>query len=594
MTPAWFSQPVPPLGAIKAEGIKNQLGRPDLDPLTVLVREAAQNSWDALDRDAGSSVRFALALETMSGARTAAWRNLLGARVPPSSSLSLSACLAEPQLDILFVGDRGTGGLGGPTRADATDERRHDYVSFVLNVGDEQDVDHGGGTYGFGKAVFYLGSRASTVLVHSRCRDVDGHPQTRLVGCALGRVFVADGRSFTGRHWFGEAVGEEFFEPIVGKEADDYAARLGFPQFERDELGTTVAVIAPHLHDRSPDEVCQRMSDVILWHLWPKMMPSADGAPSMTFEVSRDGRDFPIPDPRSHPVIREFADALRSLEERGELITYGSRAEPVGHLSLNTPLRPLPTLDDVAEEAGFGENVHHCCLLRVPELVVEYRRGPLPMDERAWYAGVFKALPEVDDIFALSEPPTHDGWVPTNLERRDKSIVQTTLRKIDEAMKRHAAPVVVPSENVDHIGGLAAASRKLGSLLNPSTGFGAGPVRSGKPSGGRKSRLRMVGDPHWIEHEGRFVLAQLFDVDAIRTVTAEALLKVRLWGGGASSEWDVQPTLIGWRRPDGEVRPAGRLAVEQPQSGRWAALIEAPPDTVVSVRVREAKEQVDA
>ena len=40
--PRWFAQPVPPLGAITSEGIKNPLGRPAFDRLTVLVREAAQ------------------------------------------------------------------------------------------------------------------------------------------------------------------------------------------------------------------------------------------------------------------------------------------------------------------------------------------------------------------------------------------------------------------------------------------------------------------------------------------------------------------------------------------------------------------------
>ena len=33
MTPTWVSQRVPPMGAIKAEAIKNQLGRPTLDRL---------------------------------------------------------------------------------------------------------------------------------------------------------------------------------------------------------------------------------------------------------------------------------------------------------------------------------------------------------------------------------------------------------------------------------------------------------------------------------------------------------------------------------------------------------------------------------
>jgi hypothetical protein len=104
----------------------------------------------------------------------------------------------------------------------------------------------------------------------------------------------------------------------------------------------------------------------------------------------------------------------------------------------------------------------------------------------------------------------------------------------------------------------------------------------------------MVGDPRWTEHNGRATLAQDFEVETGRTITAEALLKVRLWGGAAASEWDVQPRLVGWRAPNGAVFPAGRLAIDRGASGKWTALIDAPPDTVVSVRIREAREMIDA
>ena len=36
-TPRWLSQAYPPEGASAAEGIRNQLGRPELDLLTILV-----------------------------------------------------------------------------------------------------------------------------------------------------------------------------------------------------------------------------------------------------------------------------------------------------------------------------------------------------------------------------------------------------------------------------------------------------------------------------------------------------------------------------------------------------------------------------
>ena len=46
-----FSEPYTATGGLAAEGVLNQLGRPDIEPLEVLVREAVQNCWDAKRRD---------------------------------------------------------------------------------------------------------------------------------------------------------------------------------------------------------------------------------------------------------------------------------------------------------------------------------------------------------------------------------------------------------------------------------------------------------------------------------------------------------------------------------------------------------------
>ena len=54
------SEEFPPGGTISAKGAKESLGRPHLDHLLVLVREAVQNSWDARSED-HESIEFDLA-----------------------------------------------------------------------------------------------------------------------------------------------------------------------------------------------------------------------------------------------------------------------------------------------------------------------------------------------------------------------------------------------------------------------------------------------------------------------------------------------------------------------------------------------------
>ena len=75
MKRGWWSQRFAPEGSAAAEGIAKQLGIPSLDPLTVLVREAAQNSWDARRRDL-AAIDFRISLKRLGG-DCAAWRRYL-------------------------------------------------------------------------------------------------------------------------------------------------------------------------------------------------------------------------------------------------------------------------------------------------------------------------------------------------------------------------------------------------------------------------------------------------------------------------------------------------------------------------------------
>jgi hypothetical protein len=582
------------MGAIRGEGVKKQLGRPRLDPLTVLVREAAQNSWDAAAPSRVGPVRFGIHLRELSPAVAASWRTTLLDGAPTPERLPLMPILERPELSVLFVSDRGTTGLGGPTRADrAVGGEPHDYVSFFLNVGDPRDTQFGGGTYGYGKAVFFRNSEASTAVVYTRCTNEDGEDESRLVGCALDRGYEAEGRAYTGRHWFGVPVGDGVADPVRGAAADQLARELGFPDFDEGEHGSTIAVLAPRLGNRDGEQAMRVAADSVLWHLWPKMVARGGNAAAMSFEVTCEGAPVAIPEPDEHPALREFAKALDDLDGSGGTIAFGPGAEPIGKILLRTTFAPPPVIDEVGDAAGLATGIHHCCLLRVPELVVEYRPGPPMPDERIWYAGVFRVLPDHDETFASAEPPTHDSWSADDLDGPERSIVRTTLRKIDEKLRSHASPLTSEDDARGVSDGLAALSRFLGSLLAPAPGDAADPQSGDGPGKGGRSKVRMVGTPRWAEHDGRDVLIQEFEVDDSRAVTVEAETSVRVWGGGgketAPPRGAGQPTLVGWRAPDGTVHPSGRLAIARGEGGNWQAIVTAPPDTATRVRVHEAR-----
>ncbi len=498
--------------------------------------------------------------------------------------------LNDDELTVLLFCDRGTKGLGGPTRADdVTDGIDHDYVSFALNVGDPPDTDLGGGTYGFGKAVFFSLSRAWSILVHTHCVAETG-VESRMIGMALGSGFSRDGLQYTGRHWWG-VQSEEIVRPLLGPDADQLAAALSLPPFAPGETGTTVAVIAPELGDRTDEAAMEWIVQAMQWHLWPKMLSDAAGVRPMELSASIHGRPLEVASPSEHPVLKQFVRVFERIDT-GTQITYSR--QPIGRLNIESTFAPPPEIDLVGAELGFGGGVRHTCLLRHPRLVVTYQPGPPTPDGNVWYAGTFLAETSQDETFAAAEPPTHDAWNFGHLPRNKRGIVRRALEEIAKSMTLHATPAGAGETGVGRAEGLAGISRALGALLAPAPADAAGPG-GGSPRGTRpRSPIATVGAPRWSELDGRSVLVQAFEVSAARRVTVESRLTVTLWGGGSPGRDEPAPTVLGWQTPNGELLRDRRVTVEPGESGRWELIVVPVPESVTNIRVREAKGGGDA
>lgn len=476
--PRWFSQPYPPEGASAAEGIRNQLGRPELDLLTILVRESAQNSWDARLQQSSAPVDYRIDMWTVGPAHSSTWRELLLAGAPNSTEdFPLRDTLRRGPVRVLSVSDRGTRGLGGPTRADNAVGPDRDFVSFIRNIGEPRDTALGGGTYGFGKGIFYLLSKAGTVIVHSRCRTVAGGYETRLIGCTLWKSYVAaeseGDRRYTGRHWWGDTSGE-VVEPLMGTEAEVVAQRLGLKAFGPRETGTTVIVVDPNLDDLEPAEAADYLGDTIVWHLWPKMISTAGKPPTMRFSVTYDGVQHPVPDPRTMRPLNMFVAAYEAMvgPDGSDLECF----KPKKHLGrLGLVKRVMPQLEPTrASRMLYIEDlIHHVCLMRPAELVVTYHAGPKPPSTNQGYAGVFKADEAMDDVYAKAEPPTHDAWNPHSLDRPESTYVQTTFRRISERLEQLLSLSGIARPGASNVA-LGAASSLFSGLVGGAWGIGGG------------------------------------------------------------------------------------------------------------------------
>ncbi|MEU2103863.1 MULTISPECIES: hypothetical protein [unclassified Nocardia] len=480
--PAWVSQPFPPEGASAAEGIRNQLGKPELDHLTILIRESAQNSWDARVSD-GASVDYRIDLKTVSAADAPAWRDNLLRRAPAKQVLPLRDSLQQHTIRVLSISDRGTRGLGGPTRADAVTQKRPDFVAFLRNIGEPRDQALGGGTYGFGKGILYLVSKSGTILVHTRCR-YEGRYETRLMGAALWKSYDAKEfdreRRYTGRHWWGDTSGE-VIEPLVGADADAMARKLGLRPFGDTETGTTIVIIDPDLDDAEPADVATYLAETITCQLWPKMMPDRNGIVPMRFSVTCDGIEYKVPEPTSMKSLRLFASAYRKMigAEAQELHCRRPK-KLLGRFALYQSMAQRFEPTDAERMAGFENGmVHHVCLMRPAELVVTYWPGPKPASEYSAYAGVFRADPEMDEAYAAAEPPTHDNWNYQSLDHPDHTFVRTTFVRMKEAIEAVLGPRGSSGVEVARVS-LGAASERLSPLVGGAWGIGAA-TDYGKP-----------------------------------------------------------------------------------------------------------------
>jgi hypothetical protein len=447
-----YSEAYSATGGLAAIGVLNQLGRPDTEPLEVLVREAVQNSWDAKRPDA-SEIRVCIGRSILNESQISFLKDRVLVNPPPRLGLREQLVAG---MRTLYFADFGTHGLAGPTRADRPGEPR-DFVDFVRNIGQPPDKDFGGGSFGYGKAAFYIASAARTVVIDTLCEPEPGKFERRLLGCALGETFNVDGFPFTGRHWWGH-IQDGIPEPITGVTAEEFADNLGLPSRSGvNGLGTTVLIIAPSVAiecDDGTDSTMDFIADCLVWNFWPKMIDTPGGVKrTMKFSLSDNGKTVRIPDARRHPRLRGFVEAMDRLREEPTdaaadefIIDTEIRslrpARKLGRLVLQRgPVAPVDLPDRPVPRGAraTASAVHHVALMRTPELVVTYLPGAVPAAGRMGYTGAFKCALDADDAFKTSEPPTHDDWIARAVvDKPSRSIVNIALDRI-QAQCRVAA-----------------------------------------------------------------------------------------------------------------------------------------------------------
>lgn len=590
-TVEWFPKAFTP-GDMDGSGAIKLLGTSRLSSEEILVRETAQNSWDA--RVPNQELRYSLHLRTLSQDQLSLLRDVVFR--DGFERLGLGKSLQNPSLRVLEVSDRGTCGLNGPVRNDRVipEGQPTNFIDLILNVGAPPDTTAGGGTYGFGKTVTYSASHSGTVLFWSRANE-GGRIESRLIGSGIGNGFADGGLRYTGRHWWGRLAGSDHsrVEPIVGELADDFGQRLFSNGFRDGETGTSLLIIDPDIGDDNvvsqvegdlPVNFVYRLRDAILMHLWPKLVKDPS-IKSMSIELWLEEQRIPIPDPKDVAFLSPFVSSLIAVRQvQAGLRSCGKDLfTSTSQIDCLRPKKALGTLGLTREMMSPStykfidpvEAAHHICLMRhEAELVVEYIKcNELTVAGYQWGA-VFKPLPELDAVFAKSEPPTHDAWHKNQLVRPESTYVNQALNKAKKAANSSVG--VDQNRGVDpedHYLSTAGLATQLASFVESSKGNRAavrGSRRVAKGSRHKKPSPVIVSQRE-ISREGteRTIALEIqLPAKSIGPARVHAEAVVGIEGGAMRESDDVR--IRGWtlNLNEGPVQRDAWTALD-PDEAKW-------------------------
>lgn len=631
------SEKFAPEGGAHAQGMRRALGKGQLDNISVLVRESIQNSWDARSERSGrAKVAVTIDLSSFSSAELYVLKDEVFKKIPEEHPLKAEL---RPGMRRLVLSDRGTEGLTGPVFVgDQPLRPTHRFNNLCRIFGRDTTGPVTGGTFGYGKAVYFRASKAATVIVHSRC-VYERRIEERLMPIS---VWNANSRDMTtGRHWWGipspyhkRAVG-----PVTGSEARKLAKQIGLPPFVDDETGTNIMILSPQFgssldtdHQLAATCIAEAMT---IW-FWPRMLGSGDQEGKLTFNVECDGESIAVPDPLKAVPFRIYAHALKNLvafRDRGNeaqspnVVKEVSSKKPavrLGYLSLvlaprrargpfaiasredEEPIIKDHSFADQADESrDEGALCHHVAFVRSPGQVIKYARYktyPVPEME---YAGIFlvdgserddRPPGDVEAAFSAAEPPTHHDWEADEPEdewhQRYVRIAKRTLSTmVDEFVSLGRPSLVADGQDA-----LGAVSANLGELLS-ARGTGASMPRKEKQTGtggggnGRHGpEISVTGEGQLQHLSGKVVFVLPFRVFNLpqHVLRISANPTILIAGGGTEAEapsGDKRPRVVGWRRPGKALRQEAELRLKAEEGGEWEVLVEVPTDAMVGVNL---------
>ena len=551
----WFPKRFSP-GDMDASGGDRLLGKTELSRLAVLIRETAQNSWDARN-DRGRPL-FGISLRRTDYRL----RDDLADLLSEGRHGDLASMRRHANFRMLEIYDRGTRGLDGPSDlSPAGKGRSARFQDLILKFGVSHNNGTTGGTYGFGKTAAFAYSGIGTVIYWTRCRNPEGEIEDRFIVSAFGESYQDKGVQFTGRHWWGQRSEDgESVLPVVGDDAAELGARLFERGFEPGETGTSLLILDPLIADEEDSEDAsveplhrlrsdasemeqdfeRRARHALRANLWPKMITAPGDVESpMTLELTVNSRPVDLGVDQGGALLLWGAglNAIRAARAGAseirtpqgvpvEVIEILRNRKVIGHLAL---VRRIPAaesyldFDDLDPSREDESRLLRIALMRgQAELVVTTvdwvrREAPAGTD---WLA-VFKSADDFDEYYAEAEPPAHDNWVTEGSSSESSKIIRHTKTRVRDRIIEAIHPVVEEQSPTSPpiARSTGALSRRLGAILPgpaPQVSDDSGRSGTGRRRTERRARWTVeAGAPRLVrtaadgtqEQEVRFIVA---------------------------------------------------------------------------------------
>lgn len=471
-----------------ADGKINEslMGKPELSPLEILIRETAQNSWDA--RLPESTPEFTISLRTLD-AQILDLKNLLPIN---AEDTEFSQLLATDSLEVIEISDRGTTGLDGPVdMSPISDENvSKNFEDLIYKVGVPRHDGKGGGTYGFGKTATYSFSQIGTVIFWTRCFNETGELEDRFIVSAFRPQYSDGKKQYTGRHWWGNQKGEHIY-PLQGESAQQLGELLFESRFEADQTGTSLLILAPKLdslddipatdNEDSQDDLTEALAaevsvesavshrhqqfvylarQAMREHLWPKLVANPhSGAYPMQISLKVLGTPVEIVDSPDRFLqlwgsalnhvrnAEQYVDQLPMMNEllSSTQVTAITRySETIGYLGITQWVKAEEddNPDILNPSRAFRPRVGHIALMREQaELVVNMVDWfELPENDLTNWVAVYRSVAEYDALYAESEPPAHDSWNSKTERREVRLLVEHTKKKVIDLLSAALVP----------------------------------------------------------------------------------------------------------------------------------------------------------